>query len=310
MRSYRKVLLGTSTLQAQREKNISFFDPWFLDSGNITGGERRKKLIALPSYRTSVISFVDKKILKKDLNHNFFIQHPELEVREIELTHLRKTKNELLVYALEKESVIELGTVAHAYWCFERLVCLGMVSKKNRKILLADCMLLAIKFLEVGDINKKIRYYKNRWRRFHNANTTNLIGGGASGRGGGSGGGAGRVRGKGGPGGGGDGGAGGGMGGGGGRGAADAKNMYDDDDGEDDDEEVAKADWSRVEQSEFRVYVGLDFALLPPRGSTVIITHMERLLQQINVTLPEYYSRKFEPPAFLSTYNCYSNLYY
>lgn len=261
MRSYRRILD-----HRQYRGNQAFYNAFFLDTGNITGGERRKKTIVLPGYRTSVISFVDKKILKKDLNHNFYVQHPELEVREVKLTQLRKIKNELLVYALEDGSPLELATVAHAYWYFERLVVQGMVGKHNRKVILAACVLLAIKFLETGDVEKKIQYFSSRWRRFHYVssvgNVNAMLGGGG--------------------------------------GEAE----------EDDEEETVRVDWSRVEQVEFHAYVGLDFTLLPDVGSSVVETHIERLLQQINVTSQEYYSKKFVAPAYLNNYNYYSNLYY
>ncbi|CCW68612.1 unnamed protein product [Phytomonas sp. Hart1] len=236
--------------------NPAFSDAFFLDSGTITGGERRKKLIVLPSYRTSVISFVDKKILKKDLNNHFYVQHPELEVCGVKLTHLRKIKNELLVYALEDDSPLELSTLAHAYWYFERLVIQGMVSKANRKVLLAACTLLAIKFLETGDVSRKLQYFHNRWRLFHFVSGM-LVGSEAE-----------------------------------------------------EDEDNIKVDWKQVERNEFPVYVGLDFTLLPDLGSNVITTHIERLLQQINVTFQEYYSKKFVSPGYLNKYNYYSNLYY
>ncbi|CAJ1030196.1 hypothetical protein Q4I30_005444 [Leishmania utingensis] len=263
IRSYRKVLA-----RQQCRNNPAFLNAYFLDTGNITGGERRRKMISLPSYRVSMISFVDKKILKKDLNHNFYIQHPGLEVRDIKLTHLRKIKHELLVYALEDNSLLDLTTTAYAYWYFERLVVQGMVGKHNRKEIMAACVLLAIKFLETGDLMKKIAYFKNRWRRFHNVSGVHV----------------GNVNAM--------------LGGGGAKGV------------EEDDEEVVHVDWKKVEEQEFPVYVGLDFTLLPGGDGQVIKTHIERLLQLINVTSQEYYSKKFVSPAYLNHYNCYSNLYY
>lgn len=264
VRSFEKILT-----RKQYRNNPAFRNAFFLDSGNITGGERRRKMISLPSYRVSMISFVDKKILKKDLNHNFYVQHPGLEMREIKLTHLRKIKNELLVYALEENSILDLSTVAHAYWYFERLVVQGMVGKHNRKEIMAACVLLAIKFLETGDISKKIIYFKNRWRRFHYVSAVNVGNMNAM------------------------------LGGGG------AKNAE-----EEDDDDAVHVDWVKVEAQEFPVYVGLDFTLLPDAEGQVIKTHIERLLQLINVSSQEYYSKKFVSPAFLSSYNYYSNLYY
>ncbi|EAN80103.1 cyclin dependent kinase-binding protein, putative [Trypanosoma equiperdum] len=159
MRSYGKMLIHNGC----RSDNV-FSDAFFLDKGNITGGERRKKLIVLHSYRASVISFVDKKVLKKDINNHFYVQHPELEVREIKLTHMRAIRTDLLNLALEENSPVELATVAYANWYFERLIMRGMVGKRNRRLALAVCLLLAIKFVETGDVHRKIQYLKARIR--------------------------------------------------------------------------------------------------------------------------------------------------
>ncbi|ORC87043.1 putative cyclin dependent kinase-binding protein [Trypanosoma theileri] len=160
MRSYGKLLT-----QHRCQNEPVFHDAFFLDTGNITGGERRKKLIVLPSYRASVISFVDNKVLKKDINSDFYVQHPELEVREIKLTHVRRIRADLLNFALEESSPIEVVTMAYANWYLERLIMRGMVGKRNRRLALAVCILLAIKFIETGDIHRKIHYAKTRFRQ-------------------------------------------------------------------------------------------------------------------------------------------------
>ncbi|RNF23268.1 putative cyclin dependent kinase-binding protein [Trypanosoma cruzi] len=222
MRSYGKML----THNRCRNDPV-FHDAFFLDTGNITGGERRKKLIVLQSYRASVISFVDMKVLKKDINNDFYIQHPELEIREIKLTHLRKIRAALLNFALEDNSPIEVVTVAHANWYFERLVMRGMVGKRNCGLAVAACILLAVKFIETGDIHKKIQYVKTRFRQ---------------------------------------------------------------------DEAFASLTWQKVQEWEFRAYVGLEFTLMPENGNQVVEAHLERLLGQINLTSQEYYSKKFALP--------------
>lgn len=181
----------------------------------------------LPSYRASVISFVETKVLKKDLNNIFYVQHPELEIREIKLTHVRKMRADLLNLALEENSPIEVVTVAYANWYFERLIMRGMVGKRNRKVALAACVLLAIKFIETGDIHRKIHYLKARFRQI---------------------------------------------------------------------EAFAGVTWQKVQEWEFRAYVGLDFTLMPENDNKVVETHLERLLGEINLTSQEYYSKKFALP--------------
>ncbi|RNF02064.1 cyclin dependent kinase-binding protein [Trypanosoma rangeli] len=155
MRSYGKLLT-----QVRGKNDPVFYNAFFLDTGNISCGERRKKMIALQSYRASVISFVGGKVQKKDKNNDFYVQHPELEIRGIQLTHLHEARNDLIWFVLEKSSPVELVTAAHANWYFERLVMRGMVGKRNRGRALAACLLLALKFLETGDIHKKIQYLK------------------------------------------------------------------------------------------------------------------------------------------------------
>ncbi|ESL10420.1 cyclin dependent kinase-binding protein [Trypanosoma rangeli SC58] len=155
MRSYGKLLT-----EVRSKNDPVFYDAFFLDTGNISCGERRKKMIALQSYRASVISFVGGKVQIKDKNSDFYVQHPELEIRGIQLTHLHEARNDLIWFVLEKSSPLELVTAAHANWYFERLVMRGMVGKRNRRRALAACLLLAVKFLETGDIYKKIQHLK------------------------------------------------------------------------------------------------------------------------------------------------------
>eukprot|EP00796_Vickermania_ingenoplastis_P004695 gene4695-3388_t len=273
--SYAKVFNATR----QRNPHSTFYDAYFLDSGQITCGERRRKNLILPGYRTTIIGFVEKKVLKKDLNAHFYVQHPSLEVREIKLTQLRKIRHELLQYVMEESSPLELSTMAHAYWYFERLAEQGMVGKTNRKVILAACVVLAIKFLETGDVLKKIDYFRQRWLRFHKTGAGGVSAGNVMAVGGGTGGGGGGSA----------------MGG-----SPTAE--------EKEEEKEATVDWEEVWRREFTVYVGLDFTLLPERGSLVVRSHVERLLQQINVTPQEYYSKKFVSPEHFS--NEYYSIYY
>lgn len=266
--SYGKVFHSTR----RRNPRSTFYDAFFLDSGQITCGERRRKHLMLPGgYRTTIIGFVEKKVLKKDLNAHFYIQHPSLEVREIKLTQLRKIRHELLQYVMEEGSPLEISTAAHAYWYFERLAEQGMVGKTNRKVILAACVMLAIKFLETGDVMKKLEYFKQRWLCFHKTgggsrgNAVATVGGVSTGLG-----------------------------------SPTAE--------EKEEEKDATVDWEEVWRVEFRVYVGLDFTLLPERGSPVVKYHVERLLQQINVTSQEYFSKSFKPPEHFQ--NSYYSIYY
>lgn len=262
----------------QRNLNSTFYEAYFLDSGHITCGERRRKNIVFPEYRTTIISFVEKKVLKKDLNTHFYVQHPFLEVREIKLTQLRKIRHELLQYVLEERSPLEISTMAHAYWYFERLTEQGMVGKKNRKVILAACVMLAIKLLETGDTEMKVDYFRQRWLRFHRAAVSGGGRGGAVAAAASSGNGTGEL---------------------GGSPTAEEK----------EEEKAATVDWNEVKKIEFTVFVGLDFTLLPSHSNTVVKSHVERLLQQINVTPQEYFSKQFRAPELFCGSEYYS-IYY
>ena len=137
----------------------SYRDAYWLDSGTISG-EHRKRVIALQSYRSSVLPFVDKKVVKKYLNQEFFLRHPE----ELRITHIRSIKRTMLQFAVDEgSSLLELGTVACAVWYFERLIGKYFVTKANRKLVVSACLLLGVKFWESGITNnremaKKIAY--------------------------------------------------------------------------------------------------------------------------------------------------------
>ncbi|CUG86017.1 Hypothetical protein, putative [Bodo saltans] len=68
-----------------------FSNPFYLDDPDITG-ERRRKRMHLRSYICTVISFADRRTEKKDINQQFFLRHPYLELRDIKLSHIRSIK--------------------------------------------------------------------------------------------------------------------------------------------------------------------------------------------------------------------------
>jgi hypothetical protein len=128
-----------------------------LDDPDITG-ERRRKRMHLRSYICTVISFADRKTEKKDINQQFFLRHPYLELRDIKLSHIRSIKTTLLQLVLSENSPIELSSIAYAAWYWERLVTALHVTKQNRKLMVAVCVTIAVKFWESGNIARKIDY--------------------------------------------------------------------------------------------------------------------------------------------------------
>ena len=105
-------------------------------------------------------------MVKKDVNRQFYVQHPELEPLEIKLSHLRSIKLDLLPLVFEEGSPIELATIAHAVWYLERLILKQLVTKSNRKPFAAACVVLAIKFCEVGQVSKSWSTGKQITRHF------------------------------------------------------------------------------------------------------------------------------------------------
>lgn len=150
------VRLGSTSVSSPQ-----FTNPFFLDDPDITG-ERRKKRVLLRAYVSTVISFADKRREKKDINRQFFIRHPRLEVLDIKLSHIRSIKLSLLQLCLDESSPIELTTLAYAAWYWERLITGLLVTKANRKLVVAACVTLAVKFWECGNISKKLAY---TWRK-------------------------------------------------------------------------------------------------------------------------------------------------
>eukprot|EP01012_Entosiphon_sulcatum_P057434 TRINITY_DN81204_c0_g1_i1.p1 TRINITY_DN81204_c0_g1~~TRINITY_DN81204_c0_g1_i1.p1 ORF type:complete len:462 (-),score=73.54 TRINITY_DN81204_c0_g1_i1:35-1420(-) len=124
------------------------YHPFFLDDPD-KKTEKNRKLVSLPSYRTSIIPYVKRKELKASLNEQFFLQHPWLEDRRLSLTKIRSAKRHMLVLATDEyEGMLDVSTIAYAITYFERLVIKRLVSKENRKLIAAGCLLLAAKFLE------------------------------------------------------------------------------------------------------------------------------------------------------------------
>ena len=119
-------------------------EPIALDDPNIVSG-RHRVVLALPGLRSSIISFVRGKELKRELNEQFRLKHSWLNP-SMSLSKLRRCKLLLLGCGLEVD--LELSTVALAYVYLERLCWRNLVEKKNRKLLAAVCLTLAYKYNE------------------------------------------------------------------------------------------------------------------------------------------------------------------
>jgi len=218
-RSFSHVFLEENLSKPQQYP--AYFDAYWLDIPGISG-ERRRRVLTLPSYRSSILAFVDKDVVKHDLNIEFHVRHPELEQKDLRLTHLRSLKDTLLRIALDDGSPIEMGTVACAVWYFERLVGKGLVTKSNRRLLAGTSLILSIKFLESGVPNRKVMdrkltYACDKWQELFGIQKSKLM------------------------------------------------------------------------ALEFRVFVALDFSLMPRLD--VVMIHLQRLLGVVNVTPQQYFGK-------------------
>ena len=93
----------------------------------------------------SIIQFKNKRELKEQLNEQFRDRHPQLPP-SLTFSKIRNLKKSLLLGCLALD--IEVSTAAYAYVCFERLCLKGIVTKGNRHLTMAVCLVLAFKFLE------------------------------------------------------------------------------------------------------------------------------------------------------------------
>lgn len=157
--SYKPLFKSMVELYADRssstaEYNPIFFDrgylydPNFVDDPNYNHGSHRyvlQRSAATGPVISSIILFVNKKELKESLNEKFREIHPHLPP-SLTLSKLRNLKKITVLACLNIG--MEVSTVAIAVICFERLCLKGIVTKSNRRLSMAVCLLLAFKFNE------------------------------------------------------------------------------------------------------------------------------------------------------------------
>jgi hypothetical protein len=157
---------GTSILY----NNGFLYDPNILDDPDLLYGSHRyvlQKAVNTGPIISSIILYVNKKDLKESLNEKFHEKHPHLPP-SLTLSKIRKLKKDLVSFAMKNE--IELSTIAIAIINFERLCLKSLVNKINRRLSMAVCLLLAIKFHEIYTIQKSKKileilfdYYDKEW---------------------------------------------------------------------------------------------------------------------------------------------------
>lgn len=123
-------------------------EPNLVDDPELIHGSHRyvlPKAAATGPIISSIILYVNKLNLKKSLNEEFRERHPNLPP-SLTLSKIRNIKKQVIVFC--QSAGIEASTAALAVISFERLCIKGLVTKVNRKLTMAVCLLLAYKFNE------------------------------------------------------------------------------------------------------------------------------------------------------------------
>eukprot|EP00041_Stephanoeca_diplocostata_P009337 m.143590 g.143590 ORF g.143590 m.143590 type:complete len:404 (-) comp17701_c0_seq5:374-1585(-) len=146
------------------ESSAGRYTSSFIDVPNIGQG-KHKTLNQMQSYTFSVILHVKPADLIRDLNEMWSEMHPDINIT---LSKLRSLKRELIEFGI-KSCGLDVATVAMSHFYFEQLVGAKLISKPNRKLCAAVCLILAVKFLEHKDmvtlyLQKLFRLWQDRWQ--------------------------------------------------------------------------------------------------------------------------------------------------
>ena len=121
------------------------YDPHFIDYSNLLKSGKQRVIMNLPGFMESVISYRNKRELKRELNDKFQSNH-EWMVQNITLSKIRRMRKILVSIIVELD--MEVSTAALAYIYLERLIIKNAVSKQNRKLVLGIVLILAYKYNE------------------------------------------------------------------------------------------------------------------------------------------------------------------
>ncbi|KAK8830327.1 hypothetical protein WA577_006014, partial [Blastocystis sp. JDR] len=136
------IYLDNAYIQQSSQTSIFFFNGWI----------------------SSVIPYIKETQLKEELNRIFQDNYPDIP-KSFTLSKLRKIKHLALMLCAPSMSFpsihtslrhcptvpFDIGTLALAFCYFERLVLYGHVNKENRKVVCADCCLIAYKFNQLAE---------------------------------------------------------------------------------------------------------------------------------------------------------------
>ncbi|RHZ81166.1 hypothetical protein Glove_123g39 [Diversispora epigaea] len=142
-------------------KVTDYYDPTYLDdpklktekqstvdSQDLKGGSKHRTVLSLSGFMGSLMHHNTRPSdLKRESNAIFRQAHPEVDP-SLTLSQIRKIKAKLLTASRYEDLDLELSTVAKAYAYFEKLTLKGSVTKYNRRLIGATCLLLASKVNE------------------------------------------------------------------------------------------------------------------------------------------------------------------
>lgn len=120
------------------------YHPDFLENVELRSG-RRCQVISLPSVLSTTIPYINQRHLKEDLNRFFREMHPDIP-SDMTLSKIRTLKKEALELAFNASQLLDVSTVVLSHIYFEKLVLKLLVRKWNRKLMMATCVLVAVKF--------------------------------------------------------------------------------------------------------------------------------------------------------------------
>lgn len=106
------------------------YDPTSIDDPELRTG-KHKTVIALPGYLGSINHYTRRDELKRELNEQFRLSHPDIDP-SLTLSMIRNLKEKLVLVGLEEG--LELSSIAMAFTHFERLILSGQVVKLNRRL--------------------------------------------------------------------------------------------------------------------------------------------------------------------------------
>ncbi|RLN96355.1 hypothetical protein BBJ28_00007922 [Nothophytophthora sp. Chile5] len=164
--SYFRLLHATwSACDADRDREDAHpervpYSANFLDDPEFRQGRHRHVVRgdkSLGPIVSSILLFVKPHELKDELNQKFQEKHAWwLQDPSLSLSKLRHLKREALLCSQRLD--LEVATVALACVLFEKLVLQHYVTKANRKLYMAVCFLLAVKFNEpcASDARKRV----------------------------------------------------------------------------------------------------------------------------------------------------------